>query len=114
MLERIICPCCEIKLVAINYYKNGKVYYRKRCDQCTRKKKSPKPPAWVRSGYKKKEKCERCGKLIKFEEAAVVYHIDGNIKNADKFNLKTICLVCEVELNHSNTGWKPGRLAPDI
>lgn len=114
MKERKICPSCKKKLVAINYYKNGKVHYRDRCDPCTRANKQHLPPTWIKSGYKKKEACEKCRFRFKFPEQAFVYHIDGNVENADWLNLKTICANCQIELAHSKLKWKPSSLVADF
>ena len=111
---RKLCPCCKVKPVAISYRKYGRAYYRNRCDQCYRKKKKPAPPAWLKSGYKKKERCEKCGFKFKLHEQSKVYHIDGDVENCDWVNLKTICANCEIEILHGNLPWKPSSLVPDF
>ncbi len=113
MTHRGLCPCCRLKPVAVNYKKYGRTYYRGKCDQCGRKKKKPAPAGWLRSGYKKKEKCERCGFRVKFTEQSAVYHVDGNVENNDWMNLKTVCCNCEVEIKHTSLPWKPSELIPD-
>lgn len=112
--NRPICPCCLVKHVAISNYNRGKVYYRNRCDQCYRLNKKPAPPGWVRSGYIKKSKCEKCGCKLKFVEQCAVYYIDGNTKNNSWSNLRTICLNCEIDIKHSILPWKPSNLSPDL
>lgn len=118
MLVRKTCPCCNLKPVAINYKKCGRTYYRKKCDQCYRKKRKPAPPAWLRSGYKKKDRCEKCNFRFKFAEQSHVYHLDGNTSNNDWFNLRTICANCAIEIEYSNLGWRPDsrpeKLKPDF
>jgi len=117
MLERKLCPCCHVKPVAVNYIKYGKTYYRNKCDQCYRKKKKPLPAGWLRTGYKKKDKCEKCGFRFKHTEQSAVYHLDGNSANNDWFNLKTICANCAIEIQYSSLGWKPDgreKLTPDF
>ena len=42
-----------------------------------------------------------------------VYHVDGNLKNNDWTNLKTICLNCQAALQDSKTTWKPADLVAD-
>lgn len=112
--ERKICPACKKRPVAINYHRNGKTYYKDRCDCCRRANKRPLPPSWVRSGYKKKEACEKCRFRFKHPEQAFVVHLDGNQDNADWANLKTICANCNIEITHSNLPWKPSKLTPDF
>ena len=113
MLERLLCPCCKVKLVAINYHKYGKIYYRNKCDQCYKKKRKPAPATWVRSGYKKKDKCDRCSFKFKLFEQSTVFHVDGNTENVDWTNLKTVCANCSIELVHSKSQWTKSKLAPD-
>lgn len=112
-----ICPYCRIKPVAISYYKYGRVYYKNKCSQCLRKGIKKLPPAgWIRSGYKKKDKCEKCNFRFKHPEQSHVYHLDGNTLNNDWINLRTICSNCSVEIRHSNLPWKAdykGGITPD-
>ena len=109
MSERKICPICEERPVAINSRKGNKVYYRKMCDSCSRKKKKLKPaaPMWYRMGYRKKERCDKCGFKAKTNNQMFVFHVDGNLSNVDSFNLKTICANCKAELYGSRIPWKP-------
>lgn len=72
------------------------------------------PAAWIKSGYTKKEKCEKCGFKFKFLDQSSVYHVDGNIENSDWLNLKTICANCTIELAHSKTGWRSPKITPDF
>ena len=95
-----LCPCCKIHPVAINYQKNGKTYYRKKCNRCYRSHKKPMPAGWVRSGYKKKDSCFRCRRKLNYPESSIVWHIDGNADNCDWLNLRTVCLVCAIDLQH--------------
>ncbi len=111
---RPTCPCCLTKPVAIINHRYGKTYYRKKCDQCYRKKKKPLPAAWVRSGYKKKEVCEKCRFKFRHPDQASVFHLDGNVNNADWVNLKTICANCQIELAHSTMKWKPAKISADF
>jgi len=114
MDKRKTCANCRKNPVAINYYKDGIVHYRSKCVRCTRYKIKTSPPGWIKSGYKKKEKCERCGFKFKYTEQSRVYSLDGNVDNADWFNLKTICLLCQVEVQHSTLPWKANKLSPDF
>lgn len=115
---RPICPSCKSHTpVAINCYKNGKVYYRKQCDNCLRtgKKLAPIPPLWYKSGYRKKAHCELCNFRAELpEKQLLVFHIDGNLRNNDRTNLKTICLNCQPMVYKSRLPWRPADLAPDF
>lgn len=116
MTTRKTCPACHQAPVAINCYKKGKVYYRDRCDKCIRAGKKAKPPIplWVRSGYKKKTRCEKCGFVFKFPEQANVVYLDGNDENTNWSNLRTICSNCEIEVYHSNLPWKSSTIQADF
>jgi hypothetical protein len=116
MLERQLCPNCHTNPVAVNYVKDGVTHYRNSCAACIRKGKKlkPEPPAWQRSGYKKKANCEKCNFKFKFVEQNVVFHIDGNLKNNVWTNLKTICLNCQQEIYKGRTGWRPAKIVPDF
>jgi hypothetical protein len=108
MENRLLCPICQHRPVAVNYVKEGKKHYRSRCDQCIRKNKKLKPqaPAWFRFGYRKKECCERCGFNAASGDQLNVFHVDGNLKNNDHNNLKTICLNCTQEVYRGRLPWK--------
>ena len=112
---RPTCPACLSRPVAVNCHKGDRVYYRKLCDQCIRHGKTSKiPPAWFKSGYRKKPQCEKCGFKFKFAEQSVVYYLDGNLKNNSHFNLKTVCLNCQKDVHKSQLPWKPSPLIPDF
>lgn len=116
-MNRPFCQLCSINQVAINCIVKEKRYYRKICESCIRKGKKikPVPPQWYKSGYRKKSICERCGFRAKFpEKQMAVFHLDGNLKNITMTNLKSICLNCCIEIEHSNTTWKPATLTPDF
>lgn len=108
-----MCPCCLKKPVAVNYHKYGKIYYRNKCSVCYGRKKKPAPPGWVRTGYKKKDNCERCGFKFKYPEQSKVHHVDGDLTHNDWINLKTICVNCEVELTHAPGKWRNSKIVPD-
>ncbi len=42
-----------------------------------------------------------------------VFHIDGNLKNCEWSNLKTICANCSRIKSMEEVGWKQGDLMPD-
>lgn len=117
MENRPLCPTCNARPVAVNYIKEDIAHYRTQCDTCIRKGKKVKPaaPAWFKSGYRKKPQCEQCGFKAKFPEKQLnVFHVDGNLKNNDRANLKTICLNCTQEVFKSRLPWKTGPVTPDF
>lgn len=113
-MTRKTCPYCKSHPVALNYYRKDKAYYRTACTGCIHKQRHriPEVPGWVRSGYKKKDRCDRCNFKFKMADQSRVYYIDGNTNNNNWSNLKTICLNCQIEANTSR--WKPGNLQPDF
>jgi hypothetical protein len=114
MPERKICSSCGVKLCAIANHRNGQTYYRNRCDQCYKQRKKPMPEGWVRAGYKKKEKCEKCGHRFLHPNGSRIHYVNGDITDNHFFNLKTICLQCECYINNGVTKLKPDDLTPDF
>ena len=116
MLTRNLCPVCHVNAVAVNYIREGVRHYRNTCASCSRRGKSLKkePPAWQKAGYKKKTVCEKCGFKAKLPEQLNVFYVDGNLKNNNHFNLKTVCLNCQPEVYKSRLAWKPAPLTPDF
>lgn len=114
MKTRSLCPVCNSKPVAVNYTRNDITYYRSKCDSCARKnvKVRAKPMAWVKSGYKKKPHCEKCGFVAKLSDQLQVFHVDGSLKNTNWANLKTICANCAIEVYKSALPWKPSQPEP--
>lgn len=110
---RQLCIQCGERPSAINYYKNGKVYYRKKCDVCTRNA-TPRYPRWYQSGYRKKNQCEKCGYTSGLSEQFNVFHIDGNLNNCRPKNLRTICANCQRILHKEGVTWKQGDLVPNV
>ena len=116
-MDRPLCAACNQRLVAINYIKDGLHHYRRRCDQCARKGKKlvVQPPTWYKLGYRKKERCDKCGWRAKFpDKQMLVYHADGNLRNNNDINLKTVCLNCRVELAASKLPWRESEVKPDF
>lgn len=115
-MERPLCPACNQRLCAVNYYRDGVPHYRRRCEYCIKKQRRIKPPVarWQSAGYKKKATCDRCGFKSKYSAQTLVYHVDGNQHNTAIPNLKTVCLNCTVELKKSDLPWQPGDLLPDL
>lgn len=113
-MQRKICPICQQHPVAINYYRHDRVYFRTSCTPCIhRAKKAMKPiPGWVKAGYKKRERCDRCNFKFKSLDQSCVYYVDGNTKNNHWANLRTICANCRYEV--VTTTWKPGEITADF
>ena len=114
-MNRPICNACNRSFVAINYIKNNKVHYRTRCDSCIRQKRKirPKTPRWMKSGFKKKKSCDRCGFFAKSGAQILVFHMDGDLNNCDLTNLRNVCLNCSVEITKLELPWRVGDLIED-
>ena len=110
---RKLCKKCVERPVAVNYYKEGKAFYRSVCDHCSRDRRLGNPP-WALSGYKKKAACDKCGFISKYQEQFNVYHVDGDLTNCRFTNLKTVCANCQRILQKSDGKWKQGDLRPDF
>jgi hypothetical protein len=109
------CQTCKDRLVAVNYVKENVQHYRSQCDVCLRKGKKIKatPPLWAKRGYQKKPHCEKCGFVAELPDQQLrVFHVDGNLKNVDWVNLKTICLNCQPMVYKSRVPWKPADPVP--
>lgn len=115
-MDRPICPACQQRFCAVNYYSATGVHYRSRCEQCIKRNRKVKVPVprWQSKGYKKKFMCDRCGFRAKYSAQLLVYYIDGNLNNNNIRNLKTICQNCVVEIPRLDLPWKPGDLEPDL
>jgi hypothetical protein len=115
---RPICPSCtNNRPVAVNCYRNGRVYYRRQCDSCLRAGRTAKlsPPAWYKRGYRKKPACEVCGFIARLPDLQLlVFHVDGDLRNTDTTNLKTVCLNCHPVLRQRRVSWKPAGVQPDF
>ena len=116
MMNRPLCSACHGNPVAINYRSGEKIRYRRVCGACVRKgKKGKQPrPAWQRSGYTKKLMCEKCGFKPRLAVQMFVYYVDGNLKNNDWTNLKTVCANCRIEINGVRTTWLESPIVPDF
>jgi hypothetical protein len=110
---RPLCKICGKKPCAVNYYKNKKVFYRKKCDSCSRGTEAG-VPKWQRLGYRKKLVCEKCGFKSNYQEQFEVFHVDGNLENCKINNLKTICANCQRLLQDLGVKWRQGDLTPDF
>jgi hypothetical protein len=116
MLKRNLCPICHNNPVAVNYIREGVRHYRNSCAACIRinRKLKKEAPAWIKAGYKKKINCEICNFKFKLASQSNVFYVDGNLKNNNWVNLKTVCLNCQQELYKSRVSWKPGPIVPDF
>ena len=110
---RDLCKKCQRRPVAINYRKEGRIYYRSMSDHCSKNYKTARP-TWSSSGYKKKAACDRCGFKGEDSEQFDVYHIDGDISNCKYSNLKTVCANCQRILHKLKQPWRRGDLTPDF
>jgi hypothetical protein len=112
---RQVCLECGLNPRAVNYHRNGKIYYRKLCDSCDRKKTKKnlhEKSRWQLAGYRQKSTCEKCGFVPAIPNQLVVFSIDRNQQSIAIRNLKTVCLNCNYEL--SITGWTQGDLEEDL
>lgn len=110
---RPLCKKCNEKPCAVNYHKGKKTFYRSMCDSCNRGT-TPSQPLWYRLGYRKKDKCEKCGYSSKHQEQFNVFHIDGELENCRPSNLKTVCANCQRILHKEGVRWRQGDLVPDF
>jgi hypothetical protein len=110
---RDLCKKCEQRPVAVNYYKEGKAFYRSMCDHCARGR-TDGSPLWALAGYKKKGTCDKCGYTSKYQEQFNVFNVDGDPTNCRYSNLKTVCANCQRILHKEGVKWKQGDLRPDF
>ena len=106
---------CGLRPAAINYKKNDKTFYRRKCETCTRYGGTEHGiPKWKRVGYEKKDYCEKCNFKSIHNEQFNVFHIDGSLENCQFNNLKTICANCQRIMQKEGVRWKQGDLLPDF
>jgi hypothetical protein len=115
-MKRAVCPACRRRPVAVNYKSKEKTYYRNRCDQCIRKNKQSADliPSWVRSGYKKKDRCEKCNFKSRTLEQMFVWYVDNDYTNNNWANLKTVCANCKIELVQKKLIWEDPPIKADF
>jgi hypothetical protein len=113
---RPLCVNCKSRPRAVNYYKQGQVFYRRLCESCSRygEPKGGGIPKWYQSGYRQLDYCEKCGFKSKSKEVFNVYHVDGDLNNCRPNNLKTICANCQRTLQKEGVKWRQGDLTPDF
>jgi hypothetical protein len=111
---RPLCVCGQ-RPAAINYKKNNKTFYRKKCEICSKYGGIGHGiPKWKQVGYEKKNTCEKCGYTSKHKEQFNVFHIDGSLDNCRFSNLITICAICLRFILKKGVRWKQGDLVPDF
>lgn len=88
---RPLCKCGQ-RPRSINYYKNGKPYYRKLCNVCNSYGINHRVPRWQRSGYCIKNRCDRFGFSSPHSEEFRVFHVDGDLNNCRHVYLKDCML----------------------
>ncbi len=113
---RPLCEQCKAKPRAYAYKRNNKIYWRRLCDSCNRKKAGKAVggvTALQRSGYKKAKKCELCGFKAQHYSQLDVFFVDGNLRNTAQTNLKTVCANCQRLGGVRRLGWRLGDLVAD-
>ena len=112
-MQRPLC-ICGFRPAAVNYKKNGRTYYRKKCEVCLAGGILKGIPKWYQDGYRMKTICDQCGFRSKHREQFNVFHVDGNMNNSRNTNLKSVCANCQRILAKEGFKWQRGGLQPDI
>lgn len=94
-LTKQCCKCNEIKDVKFFYIS------RLECKACVKKRTRNWRMTQTFRRYKK-DKCENCGFIPMHSCQLDVDHIDGNHKNDDISNLRTLCANCHRLKTHLN------------
>ncbi len=113
---RPMCMECKAKPRAYAYKKKDRIYWRRLCDTCNRKKSQKRIGGITplqRSGYKKRRKCELCGFKAQDQSQLDVFFVDGNLRNVNETNLKTVCASCQRLGGVRRLGWRVGDLIAD-
>lgn len=106
---------CGLRPAAINYKKDKKTYYRKKCETCNKHGGYGHGiPKWQQARYVKKQMCEKCGYASKHTEQFNVFHVNGNLNDCRIINLKTVCANCQRIIQKEGMVWKQGDLRPDF
>lgn len=114
-MSRPTCSKCNVKPCAANYTRNGVKHYRSMCSGCidaTKHEKSLENQALVKSGYKKKNECDRCHFQAKHQSQLSIVYLDGNKLNVSRLNLRTYCANCISEIAALPSS--KGGLVPDF
>jgi hypothetical protein len=107
---RPLCTC-GLRPCAVNYHKNGRTYYRRKCELCL---KGSLVPRWYHSGYRIKNVCDKCGFKSPHSDVFNVFHVDGDLNNCRPANLKCVCANCQRVLHKEGIRWRQGDLVPDL
>ena len=113
---RPMCMECKAKPRAYAYKKKDRIYWRRLCDTCNRKKSQKRIGGITplqRSGNKKRRKCELCGFKAQDQSQLDVFFVDGNLRNVNETNLKTVCANCQRLGGVRRLGWRVGDLIAD-
>lgn len=112
---RPLCQACSRNPAAINCHRGDRVYYRRLCSSCARRgRQLPRQtPLWESAGYRKNTVCDRCGFRARYSNQLVVFHVNGDLRDCDVRNLRTVCLNCVVEVSKSDLPWRRGDLEED-
>lgn len=89
--SRPMCEQCKVSLAKPNgKSKHGFTKWHKYCASCAKATYNSK------SGYllNKKNKCEKCGFVPEDKCQLDIVYKDGNKKNKDKSNMRTLCANC--------------------
>ena len=114
-MTRPLCIQCNMRPAAINYKKEGKTFYRSKCEPCNRYNGEEKGiPNWRRDGFRLKTICDKCGFKSPYKEQFNVFFIDGDLNNTRPSNLKCVCANCQRILHKEGVIWKQGDLRPDF
>ncbi len=116
-MKRPLCKNCRENPAAVNYHGKNRIYYRSLCETCISRKTNPEKliqPSWQKSGYKKKLKCEQCGFKSKHHQQFAVLYVDGNLRNNNWPNLRSVCANCVIEISLKGLGWKTDSVEPDL
>lgn len=114
-MEKPKCIKCKTNSCLVNYKRKGKTYYRKFCFQCSsekNKRKELEKSLLEKSGYKKKNICDRCGFNCRHPSQMRIVYLDGDKLNVSRSNLRTHCANCIIELANNPLS-KKNDLVPD-
>ena len=58
--------------------------------------------------------CEKCGFKAVSEKQMTVFYVDGDMKNNNWHNLKTVCANCAIAISTKDVEWKEDPIRPDF
>ena len=89
-MSRGHCSCNNL-VEKVGTRKDGTPIYGNKCRTCRGR---------IRYGIVKASSCEECGFVALVSSQLEIDHIDGNRKNNNKSNLKTLCCNCHALKSH--------------